>query len=188
MRKFVWLLCAAFCLLAAAPVAAASENSGSLQVKLEVEDLAVVNGSVTLYQVGSKTEEGYRITENFGSGIVRMEDADSEKLARWLADTVEVTGNSMLLDADGTAVFCDLEEGLYMLVQTERIDGFYPINPILLTIPQEGKWDAKIHRQPVPVVTELPQTGQSPVLFFSILGMVLSSTGLLLCLPKNRKP
>ena len=188
MRKFAWLLCAAFCLMAAAPVAAASENSGSLQVKLEVGDLAVVNGIVTLYQVGTETEEGYRITQDFGGGIVRPEDSGSEKLAQWLAETAAETGESMLLDADGNAVFSDLEEGLYMLVQTERIDGFYPIQPILLTIPQEDQWDVKIVREPVPVVTELPRTGQSPIPFLSILGMVLSGVGLMLCAPKDRKP
>ena len=93
----------------------------------------------------------------------------------------------MLLDADGNAVFADLEEGLYMLVQTERIDGFYPIQPILLTIPQEEQWDVRIFREPVPIVTELPQTGQSPVPFFGILGMIFSATGLLLCVRKDRK-
>lgn len=187
MRKCMWLLCAAFILMAASPVAAASERSGSLQVKLEVGDLAVVNGAVKLYQVGTRSEEGYRITEDFGGGIVRMEDAGSGKLAQWLAETAAKTGDSLLLDADGNAVFSDLEEGLYMLVQTERIDGFYPIQPVLLTIPQDDQWDVKIVREPVPVVTELPRTGQSLLPFFGILGMVLSGIGLLLCVPKNRK-
>lgn len=187
MRKFTWLLCLAVFLLAALPVAAA-DISGSLQVKLEAGDLAVVNGTVTLYQVGTRAEEGYRITEGFGGGIVKLEDANSEKLAQWLAETAAEPGDSRLLDADGNALFSELEEGLYMLVQTERIDGFYPIQPILLTIPQEQQWDVKIFREPVPVVTELPRTGQSPIPFLGILGMILSGTGLLLCAPKNRKP
>lgn len=187
MRKITWLLCLAVCLLAAVPVAA-EDLSGSLQVKLEAGDLAVVNGTVTLYQVGTRAEEGYRIAEGFGGGIVKLEDANSGKLAQWLAETAAEPGDSRFLDADGNALFSDLEEGLYMLVQTERIDGFYPIQPVLLTIPQEQQWDVKIFREPVPVVTELPRTGQSPFPFLGILGMVLSGTGLLLCVPKDRKP
>lgn len=187
MRKAILLLFVAACLLSAAPVAAAAEDRGSIQIKLEAGDLAVINGAVTLYQVGIRVEDGYRITEGFGGGMIRQEDANSENLAMWLAETAAETGMTMLLDADGNAVFSELEEGLYMLVQTERIDGFYPINPILLTIPQEQHWDLRIFREPVPVVTEIPKTGQSPIPFLGVLGMVLSSTGLLLCVRKNRK-
>ena len=182
----MWLVCVAVWLFSLSTVASAAENRGSIQVKLEAGDLPVINGAVTLYQVGIKMEEGFRITEGFGGGLVRKSDADSEKLAQWLAESAEEAGMSMLLDADGNAVFSELEEGLYMLVQTERIDGFYPIYPVLLTIPQEENWDVLVHKAPVPVVTELPKTGQSPIPFLGVLGMVLSATGLLLCRKKIR--
>lgn len=186
MRKVMWFACVAVWMFSLSTVASAAENRGSIRVKLEAGDLPVINGAVTLYQVGIRMEEGYRITEGFGGGIVRQSGADSEKLAQWLAESAEEAGMSMLLDADGNAVFSELEEGLYMLVQTERIDGFYPIYPVLLTIPQEGSWDILIHKAPVPVVTELPKTGQSPIPFFGVIGMVLSAMGLLLCCKKIR--
>ena len=181
------MLCTVVYLLAMTPAASAAESRGSVQVKLNTGELPVINGTVTLYQVGVKVEEGYRILDSFGGGIVRQEDADSDKLAQWLAESAEETGISLLLDADGKAVFSELEKGLYILVQTERIDGFYPINPILLTIPEGAQWDLTIFREPVPVVTELPKTGQSPIPFLGILGMILSSAGLLLCAGKKRK-
>lgn len=187
MRKMLLLLCVAACLLAAAPVAAAMEPRGSIRLRLDAGDLAVTNGAVTLYQVGIRTEEGYRITEGFGGGIVRQEDADSRTLAQWLAESAEEAGWTMLLDADGNAVFPELEEGLYMLVQTQRMDGFYPIQPILLRIPEANRWNIEIDRKPVPVVTEIPKTGQSPIPFLGVLGMILSGGGLLLCAVKNRK-
>lgn len=186
MRKKLCLLCLAAGLLANVPVAAAAENLGSIQVELDAGDLAVTNGAVTLYQVGVRTENGYRITEGFGGGMVRQEDAASEKLAGWLAETAEAAGLTLLLDADGNAVFSELEEGLYMLVQTERMDGFYPIYPMLVRIPQNGCWDVKLYREPVPVVTEIPRTGQSSIPFLGVLGMILSSVGLLLCRKKIR--
>ena len=186
MRKMLWMVCILSCLFVSAPVAAATEMLGSIRVTLDPGDLAVVNGSVSLYQVGISTEEGYRITDAFGGGIVRNEDADSGILAKWLAETAQHTGQSLLLDADGRAVFPELEAGLYMLVQTERIDGFYPINPILITVPDGDCWDVNIYRQPVPVVTELPQTGQSPLPFLGVLGMLLSAAGLILCCKRHR--
>lgn len=187
MRKAMWILCMAVILVAAAPTAEASGYPGSLQVDLEVGELAVTNGAVTLYQVGVRTENGYQVADDFGGGMVSLEDTDSNQLAMWLAESAAAQGTQRLLDADGNTIFSDLAEGLYLLVQTERMEGFYPINPILLTIPEAESWDVKIYREPVPVVTELPQTGQSPILFFGILGMVLSSLGLLLCVCKERK-
>ena len=181
------LLCMAASLLHAAPKAAAAENKGSISVKLEAGDLAVTNGAVTLHQVGIKTEEGYRITEAFGGGIIRQEDANSDNLAKWLAESASETGLTLLLDADGTAVYSELEEGLYMLIQTERMDGFYPIYPVLLPIPQNGIWNVQLYREPVPVVTEIPKTGQSPIPFLGVLGMAVSSAGLLLCWKKEKK-
>lgn len=186
MRRMLWLLWIIACLAAGIPMMAAAETIGSVQVKLDAGELPVINGAVTLYQVGVKVENGYRILEGFGGGIVRQEDADSAKLAQWLAESAEETGMCLLLDADGNAVFSELETGLYMLVQTERIDGFYPINPILLAIPEGEQWDLKIYREPAPVVTELPQTGQSPIPFLGVLGMILSSAGLILCAGKHK--
>lgn len=188
MKRAICLLCLAACLVAGAPTVAAAENRGSIQIKLETGDMPVVNGAVTLYQVGIRTEDGYRIREGFGGGIIRQEDANSENFAQWLAETPGETGKTLLLDADGSTVFSELEEGLYMLVQTERIDGFYSIYPVLLPIPEGEDWDIRIHRALAPVVTELPQTGQSPIPFFGVLGMILSSGGLLLCAGKKRKP
>lgn len=187
MRKVCLLFCLAVIVAAAVPVVQATEARGSIQICLDAGDLAVTNGAVTLYQVGTKTGDGYRIAEGFGGGIVRQEDADSGKLAQWLAETAGESGLTMLLDADGSAFFSDLEEGLYILIQTERMDGFYPIYPVLLTVPHESEWNVEIYREPVPVVTEIPKTGQSPIPFLGILGMILSAAGLLLCAVKERK-
>ena len=93
----------------------------------------------------------------------------------------------MLLDADGNAVFPDLEEGLYMLVQTQRMDGFYPILPMLLTVPRDGIWDVREYRNPAPIVTEIPKTGQTMIPYFGILGMISSGSGLVLCRKYQRK-
>ena len=178
------LLCVFFGLV---PGAKAAERYGSIRLKLDAGDLAVTNGAVTLHQVGYRVEDGYRIAENFGGGIVRQQDAYSNNLAQWLAESADEPGLSLLLDADGNAIFSDLEEGLYILVQTERMDGFYPIRPILFSIPEGEQWHLEIYRQPVPVVTEIPPTGQSPAPFLGVLGMILSSVGLILCSKKGRK-
>ena len=187
MRKVIVSLMLLCVLGTQLPGAKAAGNYGSIRVTLDAGDLAVTNGAVTLYQVGYRVEDGYRIAESFGGGIIRGEDAYSSNLAQWLAESADESGMTMLLDADGNAVFSELEEGLYMLVQTERMDGFYPILPVLLSVPEAEQWDLQIYRQPAPVVTEIPHTGQSPAPFFGVAGMILSSAGLLLCRKKVRK-
>lgn len=187
MRKIILAVLAAAAILGIVPSAMAAEQKGSIQIHLDAGDLAVTNGAVTLYQVGTKVTDGYRIAEGFGGGIVKEEDAASAKLAQWLAESAGETGTTLLLDADGNAVFPGLAEGLYMLIQTERMDGFYPILPILLTVPQAEQWDVQVIREPVPIVTEIPKTGQPAEPFLGILGMLLSATGLLMCRKKGRK-
>ena len=184
MRKGICTLALAVLLSGAIPAARAAEQYGSIRVKLDAGELPVINGAVTLYQVGNRIEDGYRLTERFGGGIIRLDEAHSDNLAQWLAESAGETGMTMLLDADGTAVFSDLEEGLYILVQTERMDGFYTILPELLRVPEGDIWDIQLYKQPVPVVTEIPRTGQSPAPVLGVLGMILSSAGLLLCRKK----
>ena len=70
MRKTLWMLCVAVILMVTLPLTASAENLGSIQVQLDAGELPVINGAVTLYQVGVKVENGYRITEGFGGGIV----------------------------------------------------------------------------------------------------------------------
>ena len=161
--------------------AAAAENGGSLWVKLDVGDLPVVNGAFTLYRVGVPISDGYRITEEYGGGFVRGEDAKSPHLAQWIYSMEPGQGSTLLLDVDGSAVFSDLEDGLYLLTQTERTDGFYPIQPFLLTVPGEGKENVRIHLEPLPIVADSPPTGQSAAPVMGAAGMFLSVAGLILC-------
>ena len=187
MRKSILLPVLILLMIHLSPGAAAAQTRGSIRIHLDAGDQAVTNGAVTLYQVGTAASDGYRIAEGFGGGIVKEEDAFSQNLAQWLAESAGETGTTLLLDADGKTVFSNLEEGLYLLVQTERMDGFYPILPILLRIPEGNIWNQQLYRQPAPVITEIPKTGQSPLPFLGVLGMVLSATGLLLCREKRRK-
>ena len=209
IRRFLWtgvcILVAAswkgemcvrkvFCALAALGVAAllgtraaAVEEFGSVRLDIVIEDLAVTRGAVTLYQVGYPVQEGYRIGEAFGGGIVQHADAHSPHLAQWLAESAGEGGVTRLLDADGDVVFSGLEDGLYLLVQTEGMDGFYPVTPQLVTIPQEEKWDVELELIPLPIVVENPRTGDAFSPVWGMLGVMGSGFGLALCARKRKK-
>ena len=186
VRRMICSLFVAAMLLPLGIRANAAEDSGSIRIWLDVGDLATTKGEITLHRVGTKVSDGYRIADAYGGGIVKDADATSPHLAQWLAETAGSGGRSLALDADGCAEFDDLEEGLYLVVQTERMDGFYTIKPFLMTLPCEGQWNVLASPKVQPIVAELPQTGQDPLPFLGILGMALSGTGLLLC-RKRRK-
>lgn len=182
IRKGICAIFAAVLLLSLGTRASAAEGSGTIRVRLDAGELPVTNGALTIYHVGVKSEDGYRITDTFGGGMVKEADATSPHLAQWLAETQDVYGKKLLLDVDGNAVFSNLGDGLYLVVQTEKMDGFHPIKPFLVALPSDGQWE--VHMEPIVqpiIIGEMPQTGQDLVPFVGTVGMLFSGLGLVLC-------
>lgn len=167
---------------------AGAEERGSVRVWLDPGDLAVTRGEVTLYRVGYDIAEGYQITEEFGGGIVRTADALSPYLAQWLAQTEGKQGLSRLLDADGRAEFSRIADGLYLLVQTESMDGFYTIRPTMLTVPDEGVREVIVKPAMRPIVAaELPATSDHFSPLISAMILILSGLGIAVCVDKIKR-
>lgn len=188
MLKRLFFSLSAMALAAALSLPAqAGELGGSIRLDLEVGDFVVTNGAVKLYQVAQQGPEGYLVSDSFGGGLVKPEDALSSSLAQWLAQTAEDGGITRLLDADGCAEFSRLPDGLYLVVQSEKMDGFYPFEPFLVTIPMDGERDIQVSPSVFPIVAESPATGQDMQPFLGVAGMVVSGLGLALCAMGKRK-
>ena len=187
MRKILCLVAVILLLISLAVCASAAEYAGSFRIAMNVGDLAVTNGAFTVYRVGIRISDGYRITDEFGGGFVNLEDAQSPHLAQWLAENNADSGRTLLLDADGNVVFSQLGEGLYLIAQTEKTDGFYPIQPFLMTIPCDGRWDIPINVDPLPMKAASPETGEEDILLLGVLGMAGSAMGIGLCTARREK-
>ena len=193
IRKLASSLFAAAVLLGVGIRANAAETGGTVRVSLDAGELPVTNGAITLYQVGTPVTDGYRITEGFGGGIVKSDDATSPYLAQWLAESAGEAGKTVNLDVDGNVTFSNLENGLYLIVQTERMDGFYPIKPFLVTIPDDGQWQVQVSPKTEPIIIENlenlenPQTGQPIAPLLGAMGLVASGVGLYLCVDSKRR-
>lgn len=192
VKRLGYILAAAVVAVNLGLSASAAQMTGSIRISMDTGELPVLNGALAVHAVGTPVTEGYRIGKDFGGGIVKGDDALSPQLARWLAEMAEEGGTSLLLDADGNVTFSNLEQGLYLVTQTEKMDGFYALEPFLLTIPMEGRWQLQVNPLPEPIITELvlpdnPATGEGPMLILGILGMLLSGIGLLLCALARRK-
>lgn len=162
-----------------------SEMRGSVEVKLDAGELPVTNGAVTMYLVGIPTEGGYRLLDRYGGGVVRSEDVHSGNLAYWLRELAG-GGKEMLLDVDGRVVFSGVEKGLYLLAQTQRMDGFYPFRAFLAEVPAGNQWTRHYEPSVMPITDEPPCTGDM-TLPLAILSMALSGGGLVCCGLWNRK-
>lgn len=186
-KRMLGVLLAALLLPGLALPVRAAEGRGSIQVTLKSGEVPLTGGTVTLYRVGERFEDGYRITDTFGGGFVRHEDAFSPQLAQWLAQREGEPGMTRILDADGSASFSRLEEGLYLLIQNGTVEDFFPIMPFLMILPYEGQWNVEAYPFTQQVFTECPRTGQSPMPFLGAIGMVFSGVGLAVCAGRKRK-
>ncbi len=167
------------------PANAAQE--GMIRVHLDAGELPVTKGALTLYCVGTPTQEGYRIAEGFGGGMVKQEDALSPHLAQWLAEVQGKAGRTVNLDVDGNVSFANLEDGLYLILQTEPMDGFYPIRPYLVQLPDQGNREVWCAPKTEPIIMDNPQTGQPIAPLLGAMGLVASGMGLYLCVENRRK-
>ena len=184
--KLLCILFAAVLVMGLAmPVSA--QSSGEIRVTLDFGDGEVHDGSVLLCLAATAEGEHYRLTETFGSGLVKREDVVSDALAQWLAEIAIREGKSRILDADGSACFTGLEQGLYLLVQSEQIEGVDPFAPMLIVLPSGGALQLAVFPQQRRVYSQCPQTGQSNTLLIGAMGMVLSGMGLLICLERIRR-
>ncbi len=187
MKKLIAAVLALALVLSLAVSAAAAEQTGSIRVTLKSGDSPMMGATVTLFRVGERCEDGFRLIAAFGGGIVRYEDALSPHLAQWLVQMEGEEGLTRILDADGSANFSRLTEGLYMLVQNSTVEDFFPIMPFLMILPYEGQWDVDAYPYTQVIHTENPATGQHPAPILGAVGMVVSGVGLAFCVGRKRR-
>lgn len=186
VRKAMCALLALGLVLGLGSTARAMEEDGAIRITLENGQGVVTEGEVTLYCVGFPVSDGYRLRKEYGGGIIKAEDAMSSSLGVWLAE-MAADGEARLLDADGSAEFSGLEEGLYLVKQSETAEGYCPMESFLITIPYDGQKQIQAYPKAERILTESPRTGQSPLPILGVIGMVLSGTGLIMCYEDRKR-
>ena len=189
MKRGIMRLCMLLAVLRVLgmPVFAEAAGEGAIRITLRSGSMYAASGSLTLYMVGDEISGGYRLKDSFGGGVISTKDTQLSELPQWLADQAE-GGTTAEIDLAGTVEFTGLKEGLYLVVQTEASNGFYPVKPFLIRLPRmEEKWyleaSPKLERLPEGV----PQTGESLLPVLSTGMLLLSGTGLVLCWQWKRR-
>lgn len=189
------------------------EINGSISVTMQDKGTPVAGGSLTLYYAGEiRDADGdfvFALTPEFAGSGASLENIKGEGLAAELAEyagSASLTGKTQGIGSDGKTAFGDLAPGLYLVVQQEPAEGYYPVAPFLVSVPMYDGSDYQYDVDATPKVelnrapeteptkptgekSELPQTGQTvwlvPVL--GMIGVVLILVGMTLRSGKGKR-
>ncbi len=115
----------------------------SLTITMQIENIPVGGGTLTLYRVGEVVEDdgnyGFQPVGDFVACGESFADLDNSELGERLmafADSNSIAGMvTNTIGADGVVNFDDLQTGLYLVAQHEAAEGYYAIVPFLVSLP-----------------------------------------------------
>ena len=116
------------------------DKTGSISVSMIHGTEPVGGGNLIIYRVGEiVVDDGnysFSLTDAFRQSNVLLDDflTAAASLAEFAADRM-LSGDEKQISADGSAVFSDLEPGLYLIVQTIPAQGYYLVTPSLVPLP-----------------------------------------------------
>lgn len=129
-------------------------KKGSITFTMKTANGRPVNGAeLSIYKVASVTEDDgnyyFELLYNFKEmgnvslpdfPFIKTDSTFTAELAESMRDYVNghdipVTAK-VEIESDGTATIDNLEVGLYLVVQSNRVSGYSPISPFLVSIPQ----------------------------------------------------
>ena len=184
IRKLMYYMLLCYLITWLCLPAYALPNRGELQIQIKSENGDIPNGEVTLYQVGIPSGDHFLLSSYFGGGLIKREDVYSSALAAWLSELADTKGTSRILDADGSASFSRLPEGLYMIIHTQKDRILPQAKPILVPVPFNGSWNVGVLPASGMIISESPRTGDhySPVI--GAMGIILTVFALGMCIDR----
>lgn len=182
-------------------------KEGSITLTLKYKGEAIKGGQFSCVRVGEiiQAEDGNYYFKNILDKTVYKNGLPAAStIVQQVSDNRYFFREEMKLtvaNKDGTVKFSGRTPGLYLILQDTDIDGFYKMNPFLVSLPylKDGKYeydvDANVKHalgegpppttQPLP--EKLPQTGQLnwPVPLLAAAGLALVTLGIFLCKDKK---
>ena len=143
---FVWSMTAsAFAQTSETTIDFAKKGSISITLRDSSSKQVVKGAGLRIYKIADAKNAGgnlgFEFTESFKNSGVSLDDINNAYLAEHLAN---YAANERATGTDGTASgesirFDNLDLGLYLVVQTGSVNGYYPISPFLVSVPMTGE-------------------------------------------------
>ena len=185
VRDFCCILFALLVLAWMLLPASAAEQTGEIRVSPMWGDLPVSGGKAALYHVGKPVSGGFQLTGSLSNNTLTDVDAFSGKFLQWILRCLPKNCVESVVTREG-AVFTGLEEGLYVVKQTEPAAGYMAFRPFLVSVPMGEQWTITASPK---VITDgqTPETGDDVSVVFGFAGMLLSALGLAAMERKRRR-
>lgn len=133
-------------------------RKGSIEVTLHEmsEDTYVEGAEITIYKIADAYLDGvnlaFKYTDEFSSCSVSLDDLTIDNLSKKITLCVkpESIGTSLITNDFGTVIFNDLDLGLYLVSQTNKVEGYSNIDSFLVQIPKviDNSWTYDIIANP----------------------------------------
>ena len=133
-------------------------RKGSMEVTLHEmsEDTYVEGAEITIYKIADAYLDGvnlaFKYTDEFSSCSVSLDDLTIDDLSKKITLCVkpESVGTSLITNDFGTVIFNDLDLGLYLVSQTNKVEGYSNIDSFLVQIPKviDNSWTYDIIANP----------------------------------------
>lgn len=133
-------------------------RKGSIKVTLHEmsEDTYVEGAEITIYKIADAylngVNLGFKYTEEFSTCSVSLDDLTVDGLSKDISLCVksDSVGTSLITNSDGVVNFNHLDLGLYLVSQTNKVDGYSNIDSFLVHIPKviDNSWTYDISANP----------------------------------------
>ncbi|MBP3708452.1 MAG: hypothetical protein J6J36_07680 [Clostridia bacterium] len=166
---FIFLILPSFITKTCANTIDLSEK-GSITITLK-EKKEIENAEITIYKIANAKIENNNLTyvysDEFTDYDVEVNKLDNIEAVKNLIQYISknnVKGTIASTNNNGEVNFKDLSTGLYLVVETKGVTGYYNINPFIISIPDEenGEWIYNISSTPKVKAMANPQ-GKPPV-------------------------
>lgn len=133
-------------------------EKGSIEITLfEKNDNAKIEGAeLTIYKIANAHEKNHNLVLEYVNELsncnVSLDDLESADVASNIEKCIpnDYAGISKLTNQDGYVKYDNLDLGLYLVKQTNKVDGFSKIDSFLSMIPKviDNKWEYDIKATP----------------------------------------
>lgn len=133
-------------------------KKGSIKITLteEQDDEAISGAEITIYKVASAREENHNLkftyTEEFSTCEASLDNLEDTELTKQISKCAKELSPDLVLTTnnEGVVKFTDLDLGLYLVTQSNHVEGYSNIDSFLVMIPkvEDNKWIYNIKSEP----------------------------------------
>ena len=146
-------------------------QTGTITVSYLYDSIGISNAKFSIYKVAERREHlslAFQLIDALSDLDVNITEPDSKDISKLNTAITEKNlfpAGTAETNSSGQAVFHDVEEGLYLLIQTNSLDNYELTSPSLIAIPSEdGSYSmtAEPKAEHSLETTDTPPTSSSP--------------------------